>query len=377
MSAPEEGRAKVFAIARPPSPAAVLRGEAPPLRLEPGDHPPPFQLRDHNERLTSPWEVGFSGGPVALVFTAGVATDGHATELDAYRDELTAFARHRLAVFAIIDGTPEANRALAAGHRLNFPILCDPKGAVRRAYGFGDLANGAVSLLLDGNRRVAAIIDRPGNAPHAMRLRRLIEDKPAPPAAMLGPHPPVLVVPRALSRADCAMLIDYYARPAPVWEPDPVTQDCDAYRLEKGDFKLRENLYGNVVQLVVRAAELQSYIDAKLMRRLIPEIETAFQTTITHREAYRIACYDAAEDGGLPQHRDNNSPATRFRRFTASVVLNAGEYEGGQLRFREYGEQIYEVETGSAIIWSASLLHEVLRVTKGWRFMLGTHMSGG
>ncbi|HSE79384.1 MAG TPA: redoxin domain-containing protein [Alphaproteobacteria bacterium] len=377
MSAPEEGRAKVFAIARPPSPAAVLRGEAPPLRLEPGDHPPPFQLRDHNERLTSPWEVGFSGGPVALVFTAGVATDGHATELDAYRDELTAFARHRLAVFAIIDGTPEANRALAAGHRLNFPILCDPKGAVRRAYGFGDLANGAVSLLLDGNRRVAAIIDRPGNAPHAMRLRRLIEDKPAPPAAMLGPHPPVLVVPRALSRADCAMLIDYYARPAPVWEPDPVTQDCDAYRLEKGDFKLRENLYGNVVQLVVRAAELQSYIDAKLMRRLIPEIETAFQTTITHREAYRIACYDAAEDGGLPQHRDNNSPATRFRRFTASVVLNAGEYEGGQLRFREYGEQIYEVETGSAIIWSASLLHEVLRVTKGRRFMLGTHMSGG
>ena len=59
------------------------------------------------------------------------------------------------------------------------------------------------------------------------------------------------------------------------------------------------------------------------------------------------------------------------------MVLNAGEYEGGQLRFREYGEQLYEVETGSAIIWSASLLHEVLRVTKGRRFMLGTHMSGG
>jgi predicted 2-oxoglutarate/Fe(II)-dependent dioxygenase YbiX len=128
--------------------------------------------------------------------------------------------------------------------------------------------------------------------------------------------------------------------------------------------------------MVLRDAAVQAFVDATVMRRVVPEIENAFQTTVTHREAYRIACYDAAEKGGLPQHRDNNSEPAQERRFTVSVTLNAGQYAGGQLRFREYGEQLYEIETGTAIVWSAALLHEVLPVTQGRRFMIGTHLSG-
>ena len=60
-----------------------------------------------------------------------------------------------------------------------------------------------------------------------------------------------------------------------------------------------------------------------------------------------------------------------------TVNLNAGDYEGGELRFREYGEQLYAVERGTAIVWSASLLHEVLPVTKGRRLVLGVHMFAG
>jgi len=59
-----------------------------------------------------------------------------------------------------------------------------------------------------------------------------------------------------------------------------------------------------------------------------------------------------------------------------TVNLNAGEYEGGALRFREYGDHLYAVERGTAVVWSATLLHEVMPVTAGARFVLGVHMYG-
>jgi predicted 2-oxoglutarate/Fe(II)-dependent dioxygenase YbiX len=40
------------------------------------------------------------------------------------------------------------------------------------------------------------------------------------------------------------------------------------------------------------------------------------------------------------------------------------------LRFPEYGDQRYRPGTGSAIVFSSSLLHEALHVTSGRRFVL-------
>ena len=47
-----------------------------------------------------------------------------------------------------------------------------------------------------------------------------------------------------------------------------------------------------------------------------------------------------------------------------SLNLNAGEYEGGFLRFPEYGPNLYMPETGCAVVFSCSLLHEALAVTR-------------
>ena len=58
------------------------------------------------------------------------------------------------------------------------------------------------------------------------------------------------------------------------------------------------------------------------------------------------------------------------------MSLNGGTFEGGELRFGEYGRQGYLVPTGAAVIWSCSLLHEVLPVTAGRRFILGIHLFG-
>ena len=53
-----------------------------------------------------------------------------------------------------------------------------------------------------------------------------------------------------------------------------------------------------------------------------------------------------------------------------TLKLNAGAYEGGYLRFPEYGPTRYRPCTGDAVIFSCSLLHEATRVTSGKRYVL-------
>ena len=44
------------------------------------------------------------------------------------------------------------------------------------------------------------------------------------------------------------------------------------------------------------------------------------------------------------------------------------EYEGGELCFPEFGEKKFRAPPGSAIIFSGSLLHQVLPVRRGTRY---------
>ena len=53
-----------------------------------------------------------------------------------------------------------------------------------------------------------------------------------------------------------------------------------------------------------------------------------------------------------------------------------GPSQSGALRFPEYGAQRYRAETGSALVFSSSLLHEVLEVTSGRRYVLLSHLYG-
>lgn len=53
-----------------------------------------------------------------------------------------------------------------------------------------------------------------------------------------------------------------------------------------------------------------------------------------------------------------------------SLALSTGEYEGGFVRFPEYGPQLFRAGTGSAVVFSVSMLHEVTKVTSGRRFIL-------
>ena len=53
-----------------------------------------------------------------------------------------------------------------------------------------------------------------------------------------------------------------------------------------------------------------------------------------------------------------------------TLNLNTNGYTGGQLRFPEFGPDLYEPERGGAIVFSSSLLHEATPVTAGRRYVL-------
>ena len=79
--------------------------------------------------------------------------------------------------------------------------------------------------------------------------------------------------------------------------------------------------------------------------------------------------FEESDRGFFTAHRDNLSPATAHRRFGLTLNLN-DDYDGGELRFPEYGPDRYRPDAGEALVFSGSHLHEVLPVTRGRRFVL-------
>ena len=103
--------------------------------------------------------------------------------------------------------------------------------------------------------------------------------------------------------------------------------------------------------------------------RIAPEIAKAFQYQVRQSETLRVARYEGHRGGRLHGHRDNNPPAL-YRKFAMSINLNTKDFEGGELRFPEFGDQRYRPDSGTAIVFSSSLLHEALHVTAGHRYVL-------
>jgi peroxiredoxin len=371
---PDGSGARVAGVSKHESagPVPEPRVAPPPPPPEPGDFAPGFHLADQRGEPVLLRGDAVAGKPVMLVF---VPISPGAAELD----ELRAFAAAGgeaqtlgAMLFAIRDATPEENARFAAAHALPFQILSDPGGRLRAVYGLAE--GGLASALLTPNQRVALLLGR--EAPAAGQAGRLVaalrEATEQIRPVTMAPHPPVLIVPDALSREECRDLIRLHDR-----EGTPVKTGAD-YRGETGDFKIAINDYGRVdrVDYVIQDRALQKRIDGRIGRRVLPEVLKAFQYRVTKREKFHVARYEGLRGGFQHGHRDNPTPELAHRRFALSLNLNVDEYEGGTLRFPEYGDQRYKVATGAALVFSSSLFHEVMEVTSGVRYVLLSHFYG-
>jgi len=173
-------------------------------------------------------------------------------------------------------------------------------------------------------------------------------------------HAPVLIVPRIFEPQLCRRLIDYYREAGGL--PSGTMRAVDGKTVAVLDnFKRRKDA-------TITDEALMAETRARIVRRLLPEIAKAFQFKATRIERYIVAHYSAEEGGYFNAHRDNTTPGTAHRKFAVSINLNAEEFEGGDLRFPEFGRRTYRPPTGGAVVFSCSLLHEATPVTRGTRF---------
>ena len=239
-------------------------------------------------------------------------------------------------------------------------FFVDPEGAIAKLYG----VSRPQTLLIDRGLRLVASLAIDDPAAHAARLLDLYARLPRFPAPTpIAPSAPVLFVPRVLEPVFCrALIADFEARGAGAQSGFMRPQADGRIALEYDrDIKRRRDC-------VIGDPALAEGLRARLTRRLFPEIEKAFDYRATRIERYVVCRYDADEGGWFRLHRDNTAAGTAHRRFAVTINLNAEDYEGGDLRFPEYDDRAYRAPTGGAVVFSCSLLHEAMPVTRGRRY---------
>lgn len=175
---------------------------------------------------------------------------------------------------------------------------------------------------------------------------------------------PVLHVPAVLEPALCAEAIAFLR------ERRRGGQASGVVVIERGQpqFRLDPSIKMRR-EAVLDDPALEARIHERVQRRVLPEIRRAFQFQVIRREPFKVIGY-AAGQGYFRAHRDNESSDTAHRRFAITLNLNTGEYEGGLLRFPEFGPRLYRAEAGAALVFSCSLLHEATDVVAGTRMAL-------
>ncbi len=346
--------------------------------LEIGDPAPLFTLVDQwgNEVFLGADTI--AGDPTVLVFCPQGANKTSDEVVSRYRALGQQFGTMGARVFVINRESMDTPQA-AVDDANTLRVLADVPGAVFDAYGIEKAAGiGApcpvTSVLVNPNAQIAwttgsedpsdhveSVLERAGPLAHRSN------------PVSSGPHPPIMIIPNVLSDTACDILIEAWKRPTPVWGREAL--GSDALKLEKSDYKIETDTdAGKLTQHHILDPEINGIVDKAFIRRIIPQLYKAYRYKITQHEQYKILRYLAADGGFLGPHRDNSTPETAHRHFTMTMNLVADGFDGGELRFPEYGGHLYRGGKGSAVVWSATLLHEVTALTSGERFVLGTHL---
>jgi predicted 2-oxoglutarate/Fe(II)-dependent dioxygenase YbiX len=299
----------------------------------------------------------FPGRTIVLAFPDS-AGDG---ETDAAFTALAARRRlvedGKAAFFVVLSG-PGANAGSALETRFpSIRFLSDGEG-LAKAFGVA-----RAWVVLDPMLRV---IDVAPLCEHERVLGRLEHAAPSIDTVGTRPPAPILTLANILEPELCRHLIGCFERGG--GRESGFMQDVEGRSVENFDdgWKSRRDF------LLTDPALIRA-IRARIGRRIVPEIRKAFQMAVTRTERDLIARYDAESGGHFGPHRDDAGIAVAHRRFAVSINLNA-EFDGGEISFPEYSPQAFKAAPGTAVVFSASILHQVSRVTRGRRYVFLTFL---
>jgi len=300
-----------------------------------------------------------AGRPLLLLFFGSAANETVQAALAALQARRDLFDDENAGFFGIsVDPSDAAEKRI----RRQLPgirFFLDYDRKVSQAYGAAGpppaIAYRAHWLVLDRALRVRGRYPLSESAAALDAIARLAAAPPMPDWA------PVVAVPDVLEPDMCRRLIDLYE--ADGGQESGFMRDVGGITklLVDPDHKVRRDY-------LVEEPALARELNLRLIHRLLPMVKRAFQFEATRVERLLVGCYEAETGGHFRGHRDNTSKGTAHRRFAVTINLNAGDHEGGDLMFPEYGPRTYRAPTGGAIVFSCSLLHQAMPVTRGRRF---------
>lgn len=299
-----------------------------------------------------------AGQPVLMLFFGSARDSVSAAALARVEERRAMFDDKAAAFFGITLDPEDAAEGRIAQQLPGIRFFLDYDGAVSRLYGARPDDSGRYQahwLLLDRALRVAGQYPLTEGEAALAALEALVAAPPAPDWA------PAVMVPNILEPDLCRRLIDLYE--ADGGEDSGFMRDVDGMTklLLDPRMKVRRDY-------LVEDEALARMLNLRLMHRLVPMVRRAFQFKATRVERLIVGCYEAESGGHFRPHRDNTTRGTAHRRFAVTINLNAEEYEGGDLRFPEFGPRTYRAPTGGAVVFSCSLLHQAMPVTRGRRF---------
>lgn len=337
-----------------------------PITLATGDPAPRFIVpARHSEKFHFD-AVG--GRYIVLCFVGSL---GHAGMLDMLRRvaaRTDVFDNAHAAFFAVsMDPRDREERDGQIPNSFNLHLFWDFNGRISQRYGVLEeaLEPGQqrrftpASFILDPALRVLSVVPLHDPSQHAALLARIAGALPG--IAQQARPAPVLVLPRVFEPEFCRALMDYYDNRG--GSDSGFMRDDNGKTVGVVDYGMKRRR-----DCTIDDAALMSGVRGRIERRLVPEIQKSFNFRATRLERYIVACYDAGEGGYFKPHRDNTTIGTAHRRFAVTINLNPDEYDGGDLRFPEFGPVTYRAPLGGAVVFSCSLLHEALPVTRGRRY---------
>lgn len=344
--------------------------QAPKQNLAAGDRAPNFVLPGHDGKFRMLYDQ-VSGRPVTLLFAGEFQPPILPAPLLGFEAEAGRFEAGGVDVFCVNLAAPEAARAMLP----NIQIWSDPERKITEAYlsqlgfgGCGALEDGnVIGVLLDANQRVLTVMSSNGGD-LARGVLDFYAGRPAAPGAQVRrSNAPVLVMPDLLDPEMCAALIQLFEQGKV--EEGTVGSVLAGQETIRLHHEKKKRLDCNIED-----PALHRVLHNVIGRRLAPEVSKAFHFEGFQFDRFVVCRYAADREDRFRTHRDNVSPETADRRFAMTLNLNGDEYEGGGLVFPEYGADHYKPGNGGAVVFSCSLLHEALPVTKGVRFALLTFL---
>jgi predicted 2-oxoglutarate/Fe(II)-dependent dioxygenase YbiX len=299
----------------------------------------------------------FPGRYIALAFVGSAADPAADAALQTLAANRSLVEDGKAAFFAVVSGHGSTPRSALKTRFPSIRFLWDGESL---ASSFG---SARAFVVLDPMLRVVDVAPLEDCAPALARL-----DRASPRADMSGggAPAPILTLADVLEPELCRHLIECFERGG--GRESGFMQDLGGRAVENFDdgWKRRRDFLLTDPRLIAN-------IRARIGRRIGPEIRKAFQMTVTRIERDLVARYDAESGGHFGPHRDDTGISVAHRRFAVSINLNS-DFDGGEISFPEYSPRSFKAAPGTAVVFSASILHQVSRVTSGRRYVFLTFL---